>query len=406
MSKHIVIVGGGFGGIRTALDLACKNLKDVKITLISDKPHFEYYPAIYKAVIGRSPLEICIQLSDIFKNKKNVEIIIDKIKNVDSVGKKITGENGAYVYDYLVLALGSETVFFGIPNIANLAFGFKSINEAVKLNRHIHEMFDAHHENIQKEELVANLHMLIVGGGASGVEIAGELAVYLKKLSKKHGLDPSLATIDIIEAAPRILFALPEQISVHVTKQLRSLGINIFVNRALVNEDLEQVYMKDMSLKTKTVIWTAGIKVNSFYKDIPGIVMNKNSRVVVDEFLSAKGLQDIFIIGDAADTPYSGLAQTAIYDGGFVSKNLVRKIKGDTLKIYVPKKVSYVVPVGPGWAAAKIGNFFFYGFFASKLREVIDFMFFLSILPFKKALFAFQSGKKMCESCETCLKEE
>ncbi len=139
--------------------------------------------------------------------------------------------------------------------------------------------------------------------------------------------------------------------------------------------------MKDMTLKTKTVIWTAGIKVNSFYKNISGIVISKNSRVAVDEYLGAKGLQDIFILGDSAD-----------------------KIQGKTLKIYNPKKVSYVVPIGPNWAAAKIGPVIFYGFFAYHLRELIDFMFFLSILPFSKALNAFKSGNKMCESCEICLK--
>ncbi len=403
--KKIVIVGAGFAGVRAALDLAKKHIPKTRIQLISNKHHFEYYPTLYKAVTGRSPLEVCIPLSEIFLHKNNLEIIVDEVVDVNTQDKFVTGESGhKYNFDYLVLALGSETVYFNIPNLEKLSFGCKSIEDAMRLKQHVHEMFEQHHENITKEELVANLHFLIVGGGASGVELAGELSVYLNNLSKLHGLDSSLITIDIMEAAPRLLPTLPEQVSRRATARLRNLGVNIFVNRALINEDLEGVFTKDMSLKTKTVIWTAGIKTNKFYAKIPGIVLSKKSRVEVNEYLEAKNLKDVFVIGDAAETLYAGLAQTANYDGSYVARVIEKKIAGLALKPYVPKSVSYVVPVGPHWATAVIGKIRFYGFFAAIIREFIDLSFFMTILPWGKAFSAFRSGKKVCESCHTCLK--
>src|SRR3990170_2498990 len=197
MSKKIVIVGGGFGGIRAALDLSKKFPKglpaeqaDTKIILISDKQHFEYYPALYKVASGLSPLEVCIPLAEIFKNK-NVEVIKDRVMNADLSKKTLKGESGSnYGFDILILALGSETAYFNIEGLKELAFGFKSINEALKLKRHLHELFESHLV-ATKEEAVSSLHILIVGGGATGVELARELSFYMQKIARSHKIDPS-----------------------------------------------------------------------------------------------------------------------------------------------------------------------------------------------------------------------
>ena len=400
--KRILIIGGGFGGIRCALDLAKKNIPNTKITLVSDKSHFEYTPSLYKVVTGRSPLEVCVQLSDIFEKTK-VDFLTDEIIKIDPTQKEVFGKSGShYKYDFLVLALGSETVYFDLPGIEEYSFGFKSINTALKLKKHIHQMFEVHHDSVNKEEIVSGLHMLIVGGGASGTELAGELALYAKGLAMKHNLDYSLVTIDIIESAPRLVASLPDKVSKKILARLHKLGVNVFLNRALEKEELQNVYMKDMTMKTKTVVWTAGIKTNHLYKEIPGIVIAKNSRVEIDEFLEAIGFRDIFIIGDAANTPYSGLAQTAIYDGKYVANLLYAKLSNKKTSFYRPKKVGYVLPIGHGWATAVIGPIIFSGRVAWWLRNIIDLHFFLSILPFKKSLHSFQDGKKSCDSCGTC----
>ncbi|MEK7498564.1 MAG: FAD-dependent oxidoreductase, partial [Patescibacteria group bacterium] len=182
--KKIVIVGGGFGGVETALSLLRKNLVNVKITLISSNPHFEYTPALYRVVAGVSPLEVCIPLKDIFEGK-NIEVVRDTIVNVDTQGKAIKGVSGSvYTFDYCVLALGGEIAYFDIPGLKEFSFGFKSIHQALRLKRHLHEIFDSCKEGTSEEKVCA-CHVLVVGAGATGVELAGELAEFIDQNLQK-----------------------------------------------------------------------------------------------------------------------------------------------------------------------------------------------------------------------------
>lgn len=398
--QKIIVVGGGFAGIRCALDLSKKNLKNTKIILISNKSHFEYYPRIYRVVTGESPFQVCIPLSEIFK-KTNVEVLVDEIINVDVSENKLTGKSeSVYTYDELVLALGSETVYFNIEGLKEKSFGFKSINEALQLKRHLHRMFDVYLSDT-KEDVVASLHIVVVGGGPSGVELVGELNKYMKNLANKHGIDNKFVTMDLVEASSRLTPTLPEKVSEYLYNRLHALGINIFLNRSVVKEDVDGILMKDMTMKSNTLIWTAGSRTNHFYESIKGLNLFKNGRVIVDEYLKAEGTQNVYIAGDAANTQYAGLAQTAIYDGSYVAKNIANKITNKNMKKYIPQKVSYAVPVGDYWAAVSVGSIKIYGILGWFIREFIDFKFFLSILPFSKAYSIFRNNT-ICESCPTC----
>ena len=400
-SNEIVIVGGGFAGISAALSLAKRASPKTKIRLISKISHFEYHAALYRVVTGRSPLEVCIPLSEIFSGQR-VEVVEDEIVGVSLKKKVLTGKHGStYNYDYLVLALGSETSYYEIPGLKKLSYGFKSIPEALELKRHLHEEM-GRSRVLSKEEKVRAMHLVVVGGGASGSELAGELAVYTEGLAKSHGIDPAVVTIDLIQSNNRLLPDLPEAISEKVELRLRKLGVNIFLNRRVVKEEIETVYLKDMRLNTKTVIWTAGVVINSRYKKTKGLKIGETGNVEVNKYLSPKKYSRVFILGDAAQTPYSGMAQTAIYDGEFVANNILRIISGNKMSAYSPKPVSYAIPVGPGWAAVLWRGFKFYGRLGWFMRKFADFRFFASILPLSKALDAFRHGKTVCESCGIC----
>ena len=163
-------------------------------------------------------------LDEIFDGK-NVEVIKDKIIGADLVKKNLKGESGSnYSFDVLILALGSETAYFNIEGLKELAFSFKSINEALKLKRHLHELFESHLV-ATKEEAVSSLHILIVGGGATGVELAGELSFYMQKIARSHKIDPSLITIDLIEAAGRVMPMMPE-IYPDVEQRIELFGVD------------------------------------------------------------------------------------------------------------------------------------------------------------------------------------
>jgi NADH dehydrogenase len=407
--KKIIIVGGGFGGVQTARKLYRLLGNSVSITLISDKAYFEYYPALYRIVTGASPIEACVPLENMLHNTA-VDIIVDKIVSVDTDKKEIIGVSGImYTADFLVLALGSQTAYFDLPGLSELSFGFKSVGEAVRLKKHIHDLFLAH-EHPSVTECVSHFHVVIVGGGASGIEIAGDITYYFAQLAESHNVQKSLITIDLIESSPRLLPSAEEQVSRKIEARLRKLGVNIYLNRSLVKEEIETVYMKDMSFKSKTVIWTAGTQVNSLYGQTNGFSFNKRGKVLVNEYLEAQNLNSVYVLGDAADTPYSGLAQTAIYDGEFIASDIAGIVRGKSRKEYKPKKTLFAIPVGDNWGVLNIGILNLYGILAYWVRHGIDFFYFAKIVSPKFLLSMFIKGWKYrnlapegCE-CVTCEK--
>jgi len=403
IQKQIVIVGGGFGGISCALELAKKQIPGAKIILINDKPYFEYPPAFYRIATGRSEREACCPVAEIIKGKK-VEFIEDKIVEAKLDSKELLGNSGkSYAFDYLVLALGSETAYFQIPGLREFSFGLKSIADALRLKNHIHEMFTkCAARSDDEEEDVCRLHFVIVGAGATGVELAGELAHYTKMQARQHKIDPSFITIDLIEAASRVLPMFPPKVSEIAARRLRILGVNIFCNQPMTEEKAEEISLRGMTLKTETVIWTAGVKPNSLYQRIPGLSFDKKGRVIVDEYLRAKGFENISVLGDGASTPYSGFAQTAIFDGKLAAENIARLLQGLPLKAYLPKKPAALLPIGPGWGIALIEFLTFYGFPAWLLRRFADFRYFISIISFPKVLQMFFSKQDICTTCGIC----
>lgn len=401
--KRVVIVGGGFGGVTAALVLARARVPGLKIVVVSDKPHLEYTSALYRLVTGRSPLEVCIPLRDVFEGLQ-VEVDEDVIDNIELDQNLCWGKSGSrYRYDYLVIAVGSETSYYNTPGLRELAFGFKSINEALALKRHLHEVFSECARTKDKGAQVCQSHFVIVGGGATGTEVAGELAVYAKKLAKMHGVDESLVTIDVIQSPNRVMPLLPEDMSRVIEKRLRSLGANVYLNRRVVKEDVENVYMKDMEMKAKTLIWTAGVQSHWLLKQTKGLEVDDKGRMVVDRYLRSKGHKNVFGVGDVVASEYAGMAQTANDHGKAVGKNILRELRGEKLLEHKDKKPIYAIPVGPGWAAVLWGERRFYGLMGWTLRRLADLRFFMSILPLMKAIAAWRYGGMLTENCPACL---
>lgn len=390
--KKVLIIGGGFAGIKCALDLAKANSKNLKITLVSDKPHFEYHAALYRLATGTSPFEVCIPLNEIFVGK-NVEVLKDKIISINVEEKTAQGESDShYTFDYLVLALGSETAYFNIPGLKEHAFGLKCVDDALKLKRHIHEMFE-----------LGDTHIVIVGAGPTGTELAAQLAFYTKKLAKTHKVDTAETKIDLIERSDKLLKFLPTIASEKIADRLKELGVNIILNEPIESEDVEQVYLKDMRIKAKTVIWTAGTEVCSLLKRISGLDFDKCGKINVDQQLQAVGKENVFVAGDLANTQYAGMAQTAISDGAFIAKVILAKEQKRKLPTLNQQKPIYAIPVGQDWAAVvtPTGNMYF-GKIGWIIRRLCDLKAFLTFLPFNKAWSVFRDGNRLCESCEIC----
>lgn len=373
---NVTIVGGGFGGVKTALELA----KDARnhITLISDKTFFQYYPALYSAATGHSHLESWVPLGTIFAKIKNIDVRIDTIKSIDPTMKKLTGKSGTvYSYETCILALGAVTTFFGIKGLDQYAYGIKSASEIKKLKRRIYE------DIVEKHTM--DKHYVVVGAGPTGVELAAALGSYLQHLCEHYQVKSHKMQIDLIEAAPRVLPKMNEKISKKVAKRLTDLGVKVQVGRAVESETADQIIISGKPIKSHTVIWTSGVANHPFYKENAShFTFARNGRVVVDEYMKAAA--DLYVIGDNAATPFTGLAQTALHDALFVSSNLERAQRGQPLKKYQAVMPPVVVPVGKSWAVFEWRRLRLYGWVAALLRQAADMIGYSDILPLGQAL--------------------
>jgi NADH dehydrogenase len=404
---HIFIIGGGFTGIQSAKRLLKhKKSHNLEITLVDKKSYFEYYPGLYRTVTDRAPRGVAIPYTTIF-SEKEVAMIQDTIVGVSKREHDyhITGSSGiTYTADYVILAPGSETTYFNIQGLENCSFSFKSLAQATVLQDHIIDLFQKN-AHADKEEKVVALHFIIVGGGASGVELAGEMAEYTKKLAPLYNIDPSFVTIDLIEGASRLVPMLPEKTSRIIQRRLALLGVNVFLNRTLVKGSSWTVYLNDMKLGAKTVIWTAGVIPNKLLDSIDGLQKNERGRAIVDDYLRAQGFETLFVGGDSTNTPYAGMAQTALYDADHIAHNILRHTQNKPMRAYKPKSTASNIPIGKHWAVFTWHSYTFSGLLASMMRRIIDAKFFFSVLPFSLALRASRIGTAFAAHKEPSQKE-
>ncbi len=387
--KKVVIIGGGFGGIAVAKKLAKQ--KNLEITLITKNPLFEYYPALYKLVTGALAIEVCVPYDKIFKKSDNITVLEGFYESYDKDSKIVTILDGrTFSYDYLVLAMGSQTNYFNIPGIEEFAFAFKSSFEALKLKQHFLDLLRVS-QDIPKEELVERYHVTVVGGGPSGVELAGDITTYLRKMTKRYHVDPSFVTVDLIESNPRVLAMLPESVSRKAEARLRKLKVNIYTNRTLQAQDLDNVTASGMTMRSGTVVWTAGTKINDSFSSFD---LDAKKRVKVTGDFSLENDPNVFVIGDGAGAPGAGLAQGAIVHGKYVGELIVSKIKNKKLKPFKLKTIGYLVPIGHSWAVLSYKNITISGFIPWIMRSFVDFKYFTSIVPFSYVLEVFRQGKK------------
>lgn len=357
----VIVVGGGFGGVRVAEKLAKSS--NISVALISDTDAFSYYPQLYHAATGGSRSQSSLPLPEVLDDS-SVKLIQDRVIKLDNTNKTVVCSSGSvYEYDQLILAMGSVTNYFGIQGLIENSFDIKTIEGAERFKNHLHE------------QLVKNkrpeLDYVVVGAGPTGVELASALGDYLHRIIKLHGIKHKKYKIVLVEAAPRILPRASEKLAAKVHARLEKLGIKIMTNSVVQQETVDELILKDGSIKTRTVVWTAGIANNPFFKSHEAIFkLAKNGKVEVDSHL--EGITDVYVIGDNASTMYSGMAQTAITDADFVAKDLVAKVSGADRPNYKPKAPASVVPVGSYWAAAQIGKVEIYGILGWMLRRIAD----------------------------------
>lgn len=389
--EEVLIVGGGFAGVAAARELA--NNPRFKVTILSDDLDMRYYPTLYHTATGAKRANSSIPLSRIFKDDHNIHIEQGVATTLDRKAKTVVTKDGkTYGYDSLILALGVITNYFGIAGLADYSFSIKSQDEVARFKAHLHQQLI--------DEKRPDLNYIIVGAGPTGIELAGALPTYLRHIMENHGQPANRAIhIDLIEAGPRLLPRLPKTTSRNVRRHLKKLGIKLYVKSVVQAVTADELTMNGKPIRSHTVIWTAGVTNHPFFTDNHFIIMGRG-KVAVDIYLQAD--DNIFVLGDNANTPFSGLAQTALRDGVFVAHNLKRRASGKDFKSYVAKQPVAVIPAGPYWAAVVWRKLQFSGALGYLLREAADLIGFHDLEPWPVATKQFLTEFSTQDDCEVC----
>lgn len=387
--EKVLIVGGGFGGVKTALELAGN--PRFKVTILSLDDELRYYPTLYHTATGGTRANSSIPLQQIFADKP-VRLVRGRAAKLDRKAKQIiTGGGERYDYDTLVLSLGVVTNYFGIPGLPEYSYSIKSQRDVFRFKKHLHQQLT--------ETKHADQHYVIVGAGPTGIELAGALPGYLRYVMKNHGLHGQPVRIDLIEAAPQLLPRLPRRAAKVISRRLKRLGVRVHTHSAVQGQNVDGLTVNGTPLRSKTVVWTAGVTNHPFFKD-NDFVLTKRGKVAVDTYLQAE--DNIFVIGDNANTPYSGLAQTALHDGDIVAHNLQRRHTGKQMKSYQAKRPITAIPVGPYWAAVLWGKASFYGRTGWLLHKAAHLIGFHDVQPWPKAMRQFMTEFEPQDNCSVC----
>jgi NADH:ubiquinone reductase (H+-translocating) len=376
--KNIVIVGGGFGGIYTYKTLRSLSLpRDVKLTLIDQKNHFLFTPLLPEVAMGGldqhnvvEPLREIIQGRDTF--------VQGTLKQISETEKKIILEDGSEIsFDVLILGLGAKTFFFNTPGAEEFSFTLKSLDDAVVLRNHTIDIFEeaSRENNSQLKEKL--LRFVIVGGGPTGVELAGEAADFMfSTLDKLHNnIHKKEIDIVLVNAAPKLVGMFQEKLQSYAQLALRKVGVRVLNGVMVTGVDAEGIVFKDGTrLDSKTVVWAAGVSPQSFVCET---LRFDKGRVCVNESLQTKEHKNIFVVGDMSfiENPeakiYPQTAQVAKQQGIHTAHNIKNLITDKNLLPFVYKEKGLLASLGRFDAIAQIKNFTFTGFFAWFLWRTI-----------------------------------
>lgn len=388
-AEKVLIVGGGFGGIKAAVELA-KN-GHFQVTLLTDHDAFRYYPTLYRTATGGKRANSSVPLSEIFKDLR-ITIVIGEAVTLDRANQQvITADKTKLTYETLIIGLGVVTNYFSIPGLREYAYGVKSNEDAIKLKNHLHKQL--------LDENKPDLNYLIVGGGPTGIELAGALPDYLRDIMQRHGIQKHSINVRLIEAAPRLLPRMPKRTSWAVRRRLRQLGVKLHLGKVVSGQTADALMVNGKPMRSHTVIWTAGVTNHPFFANNNFVLMNRG-KVATDVYLQAE--ENIFVIGDNANTPYSGQAQTAVHDGAFVAANLKRRVRGRDMRAYRPKRPTSVIPVGARWASVTYKQFTLNGWLGWLLREAADFIAFNDLESWPQAARQWSEEFGKQEDCPRC----
>jgi NADH dehydrogenase len=332
---HVVIVGGGFGGLSAARAL---RRAPVSVTLVDRRNHHVFQPLLYQvATAALSPADITAPIRGIVRRHRATEVRMSEVTGFDLPRREVLLADGQRLaYDYLIVATGATHAYFGHPEWAPLAPGLKTVEDATEVRRRFLLAFEAAEQEEDPEERRALLTFVVVGAGPTGAEMAGafaEIAAH-SMVRDFRRIDPQTARVILIEGGPRVLAAYDEPLSEYAQRALGRIGVEVRTGSVVTRIEPEAVYIGEEKIRTRNVVWAAGVTASPLGHAL-GVQTDRVGRVMVQPDLSVPGHPEVFVVGDLANlagpdgNPYPGVAQVAIQGGEQAAKNIARTLRGE-----------------------------------------------------------------------------
>ena len=355
--RRVVIVGAGFGGLSAAKRFANSPFD---VTVVDRHNYHLFQPLLYQvATAGLSPADIASPIRGILRHQRNSEVLLAKVSGLDLSNKEVIAEGRRIPFDYLIIATGAEHAYFG-HDWASYAPGLKTIDDATYLRRRILLAFERAESVKDAAERRRLLNFVVVGGGPTGVEIAGAIAELARRAlaSDFRSIDPRCARIILIEAAPRLLTPFDPTLSAAARRSLEQLGVEVRLSAGVTDCDCSGVSIGDERIETRTIVWAAGVKASPAAEWLAAD-SDRAGRVLVRADLSVPGQPDIFVIGDAAAAigadgkPLPGVAPVAKQQGQYVADLLIARTQGKTLRSFRYRDFGSMAAIGRKRAVAQ-----------------------------------------------------
>ncbi|HVN16047.1 MAG TPA: NAD(P)/FAD-dependent oxidoreductase [Anaerolineales bacterium] len=374
---HVVIIGAGFGGLTAAQKL---KHAPVRITLIDRRNYHLFQPLLYQvAIAGLLPSQIAYPVRTIFRGQKNLEFQMGEVSAVDLDARFVKMNGSVIAYDYLILAVGGQTNFYGLDSIERASFQLKGVESAVETRNHLLSMLERASRESDSEKRRALLTFVVVGGGPTGVETAGALSELIQHVMTKDypNMDLNEVRVLLLEVSDHLMGNYPDELRKATLNLLRRKRVEILLNTKLVDYDGEQAALSDGNkVNAKTLIWTAGVKASGLTNQL-GARQASTGRVVTEPTLQLTNHPEVFVVGDAAylengnGQPLPMLATVAQQQAAATVDNIRRALKGQTSRPFHYKDPGLLATIGRNAAVAHIGGLSFSGFIAWAIWVVL-----------------------------------
>ncbi len=372
---HVVIVGGGFGGLYAARAL---RKAAVRVSVVDRRNHHVFQPLLYQvATAALNPSDIAAPIRRILRSQRNASVMLAEAVGVDVVAKRLDLSDGAVNYDFLILAPGTVHSYFGHDDWAAPAPGLKTIEDALEIRRRVLLAYEAAEREPDPARQRLWLTFVVIGGGPTGVELAGALGeIALTVLERDfRRIDPRSARIVLVEAGARILPSFSPELAVAALKALERLGVEVLTGAPVTAIDAHSVSAGLRRIKARTVLWAAGVSPSPLGRSL-GVVVDGSGRVRVLPDLTVPGAPDVFVVGDLASLeqdgrPLPGLAPVAIQEGRHAARNIVRALRGQPHRPFRYRDRGSLATIGRAAAVAERGRVKIHGFAAWILWLVV-----------------------------------